>query len=110
MLGMLVSTQYFGRYWRWDPKEIGGLCVALWLIALVALQRFSHISDRGSMLLCVGGNVVVSMAWFGANIIDNHQTMQVHGTASGWPLAALLGIQLCILILDFACPHKAAGS
>lgn len=98
MLGLPLSQQYFGRYWRWDPKEIGGLCVAIWLIALAAMQRYRRMSDRGTIFMCLGANVIVTLAWFGAGIIDYNQKMHGHRTANCWPLAVFLGIQLCFLI------------
>jgi ABC-type transport system involved in cytochrome c biogenesis permease subunit len=110
ILGMPVSRQLFGAYWRWDPKEIGGVSVALWLIDLVVMQRFMHLSDRASMRMCLGANLVVSLAWFGAGIMDHNR--KTHGGAMTpyWPLALFLGIQLCILMLDLARPHEEAQS
>jgi hypothetical protein len=110
MIGLPLSKQLFDRYWRWDPKEIGALCVAVWLIALAAMQRFRRLSDRGLMLMCIGGNVVVSLAWFGASIIDYNQRMQGHGTANYWPLAVFLGIQLCFLMVGLAPSHEVPES
>jgi ABC-type transport system involved in cytochrome c biogenesis permease subunit len=97
--GTFVSKQYFGRYWSWDPKEIGGLCVALWLMALAARQRFGQTSDRGTMLLCLGGNILVSLAWFGAGIMVAQQRTHRYGMGSYWPLAVFLAIQLGFLLL-----------
>ena len=34
---MLWSRQNLGRYWDWDPKEIGGLCASAWLVAWVVI-------------------------------------------------------------------------
>ena len=65
LLGMLWSRQNLGRYWGWDPKEIGGLCASAWLVALVVLQRYGRLRDRALMLLGIGGSTVVSLAWLG---------------------------------------------
>jgi ABC-type transport system involved in cytochrome c biogenesis permease subunit len=110
MVGLPVSQQLFGRFWRWDPKEIGALCAAVWLIVLVAMQRFGRLSDRGLMLMCIGGNVVVSLAWFGAGIIDYNLRMHGGVTANYWPLAVFLGIQLCFLMAGLAPSHKVPES
>ena len=29
-LGAWWSHRYLGRWWGWDPKEIGGICVLAW--------------------------------------------------------------------------------
>jgi hypothetical protein len=108
LLGIPLSKQYFGRYWRWDPKEIGALGVSVWLIALAATQRFGQISDRAAMLLCVGGNVVVSLAWFGAGIMDYNRRM--HGLGNYWPLAIFLGIQFCFLTMGMVPARERAES
>ena len=112
MLGMPVSKQYFGRYWRGDPKEIGGLCVSVWLIALAVMQRFGKISDRAMMLMCIGGNVIVSLAWFGAGIIDSSPRMQGYGIGSPFAvfLVVFLGIHLCFLMMGLAPAAEAAES
>jgi hypothetical protein len=93
LLGTLVCKQMFGRYWLWDAREIGALGVISWLVALVAMQRFGRQDGRGTMLVSIGGNIIVSLAWFGANLLVRH--------ASGnyWPLALFIGIQIPFLIL-----------
>ena len=102
MLGMIWTKQHWGRYWGWDPREIGGLCVAVWLIALTAMQRFGQKSDRAAMLLCIGGNVIVSLAWFGAAIIANGPGRQGYGMGHYWPLAVFLGLQFFFLLMGMA--------
>jgi hypothetical protein len=110
MAGLPVSKQLFGSYWQWDPKEIGGLCVIVWFVGLAAAQRFRKMSDRGTMLLCIGGNVVVSLAWFGAGIIDYNQRMHGRGTANYWPLAVFVGIQFCFLLMGLKPSREARES
>jgi len=58
--------------------------MAFWLI-----QRFGHVSHHVTMLLCIVGNVIVSLAWFGTGTV-------AHGSGMGgyWPLDALLGVHL----------------
>lgn len=108
MLGMIWSKQNWGRYWGWDPKEIGALCVALWLIALTAMPRLGLISDRVIMLMCIGGNVIVSLAWFGAGIIAGGRGMHGVGMGSRWLLAVFLGINVCFLMMGFAPARETA--
>lgn len=106
LIGLPVSKQLFGRFWRWNPKEIGALGAAVWLIALVAMQRLDRFSTRSLMLMCVGANVVVSLAWFGAGILDYNLRMHGHATANYWALAVFLGLNLCFLIGGLVPSHE----
>ena len=114
LLGMLWSRQNLGRYWGWDPKEIGGLCASAWLVALVVLQRYGRLRDRAVMLLAIGGSTVVSLAWFGGNLWYNyqynHQRLRAYGSETGWLLAVLLGIHLVFLVMGMTPAREARES
>jgi hypothetical protein len=110
LLGMLWSRQNWGRYWGWDPKEIGGLCASAWLVALVVMQRYGRLRDRAVMLLGMGGSTVVSLAWFGSNLLDNHWRLRADGSEAGWLLAVLLGIHLVFFVIGIAPTREAAES
>ena len=110
-LGMVWSRQNLGRYWGWDPREIGGLAASVWLAALVVLQRSDRLRDRAVMLLGIGGSLVVSLAWFGGDLWysyqHNHERLHAYGTATGCLLAVLLGIHLVFLVLGMT-PTRSA--
>lgn len=89
----------FNKNWGWDPKEIGGLCASAWLVALVVMQRYGRLRDRAMMLLGIGGSTVVSLAWFGGYLWDNHRRLHGYGSETGWLLAVLLGIHLLFLVM-----------
>jgi hypothetical protein len=110
LLGMLWSRQNLGRYWGWDPKEIGGLCASAWLVALVVMQRYGRLRDRAVMLLGIGGSTVVNLAWFGGNLWDNHRRLRPYGSESGWLLAVLLGIHLVFLVMGTTPAREARKS
>jgi hypothetical protein len=110
LLGMLWSRQNWGRYWNWDPKEIGGLCASAWLVALVVMQRYGGLRDRAVMLLGIGGSTVVSLAWFGGNLLDNHWRPRAYGSETGWLLAVLLGIHLVFLVMGMTPAREARES
>jgi len=92
LLGMLWSEENRGRYLSGDPREIGALCAAGWLVALWMVQRFGQVSEQVLMLLCVGGSMIVSLAWFGAGTLAHG-----HGMAGYWPLDVLVGVHLLVL-------------
>ena len=110
LLGMLWSRQNLGRYWGWDPKEIGALCASAWLVALVVLQRYGRLRDRAVMLLGIGGSTVVNLAWFGGNLWDNHRRLRAYGSETGWLLAVLLGIHLVFLVMGMTPAREARES
>jgi hypothetical protein len=96
ILGMLWTREEWGRYWAWDSKEIGGLCVVVWLICFVSLHKLRRLTAHRLLLMSIGGNIVVSLAWFGANLINS-------GTPGNWRflLAAVL-FHLAILLVGLA--------
>jgi hypothetical protein len=108
VLAMVWCHQHYGKYFLGDPKEAGGLGVAIWFVVLSVMQR-RRVSERAIMLMCLGGNLMVNLAWFGAGILDASQRMPA-GAAGYWPLAfaVLLGIQILFLVMGLApAPEKA---
>jgi hypothetical protein len=96
VLGLFVSQRFYGRYWSWDPREIGGLCVVGWLTGGAFILRRGY--DRLAMLMSVGGNVVVALAWFHAGLVATHPRQNV------WPwwLDLFIGINVLFLIMGLA--------
>jgi hypothetical protein len=94
LLGMFWSAENRGRYLTGDPREIGALCTAVWLIAVWLIQQFGQVSNRITMPLCIGSSMMVSLAWFGAGALAHG-----HGMAGYWPLDVLLGVQLVFLVM-----------
>jgi hypothetical protein len=95
LLGMLWSRRHLDRYWEGDPRAIGCLCALLWLVAVWGIQRFGHVADRGTMLMCIGGNIIVSLAWFGPHMVK----IRGYGMGSYWPLEVFLGVHVVFLAL-----------
>jgi ABC-type transport system involved in cytochrome c biogenesis permease subunit len=73
ILGMAWAKTTWGRYWAWDAKEIGGLCVIAWLVVYLLAHRFFKGSARGILTISMLGNIVVSLAWFGPPLNGLHQ-------------------------------------
>jgi len=90
LLGFLWSGQNHGHYIVGDPREIGGIGEVLWLAAFWTIQRSRRAGSRITMLLSISGNLVVSVAWFGAGALT-------HGPRSFWLLNLLIGIHLLFL-------------
>jgi hypothetical protein len=110
LFAMLWSRQNLGRYlWTGGAREIGCICASVWLIALLLIQKSGRVSQRAIMLMCVGGNVIVALAWFGTVIISSHS--EPHGRQFGiisWTLAIFLAFHLFFLGLG-AAPARATA-
>ena len=70
VLGGIWADQSWGRFWGWDPKENGALLIVIWCIILLHAKFWGKIRDRGLALGAVFGAIVVSLAWFGVNLLN----------------------------------------
>jgi len=68
VLGGIWADQSWGRFWGWDPKENGALLIVLWN-AVILHARGRYAGDRGLMAMCVFGNVITALSWFGVNML-----------------------------------------
>jgi hypothetical protein len=93
VLGALWAKEHWGRYWGWDMKEIGGLAVLSWLLLLLAVQCRS-VGVHATMILGIGGNIVVALAWFGVNLVGP-------GAASAfrYPFCCFIGLNLVAFVV-----------
>jgi hypothetical protein len=101
VLGIIWSSGESGRFWGWDVKEIAAVCVIVWLLFFMAAQRSRKITGRGVMLLTILGNVVATLAWFGANILSN---MHGYGTSGVLMFAIGTCLNLAFLLVGLAPP------
>ena len=109
VLAMVWCHQHYGKYLMGDAKEAGAFGVVIWFMVLSVMQR-RRMSERATILMCLGGNIMVSLAWFGAGLLEASRKMQA-GTESHWPLAfaVFLGIQILFLVMGLAlAPEKVA--
>jgi hypothetical protein len=96
VLGALWAKEHFGRYWGWDIKEIGGLAVLSWLLLLLAVQCRS-VGVHATMILGIGGNIVVALAWFGVNLVGHGA--KSYGAALSYSLFSFIALNLVVLII-----------
>jgi len=69
ILGGIWADQSWGRFWGWDPKENGALLIVLWNAAILHARWGGLIRERGLAVMSVFGNIVVSLSWFGVNML-----------------------------------------
>jgi len=70
VLGGIWADQSWGRFWGWDPKENGALLIVIWCVILLHARQWGKIRDLGVALGSVFGGIVVSLAWFGVNLLN----------------------------------------
>ena len=69
ILGGIWADQSWGRFWGWDPKENGALLIVLWNAIILHSRWGGLIRERGLAVMCVFGNIVFSLSWFGVNML-----------------------------------------
>jgi cytochrome c biogenesis factor len=68
-LGGIWADQSWGRFWGWDPKENGALLIVLWNALVLHAHWGGMVRERGLAVMSVFGNIVVSLSWFGVNML-----------------------------------------
>jgi hypothetical protein len=97
VLGMFTHSHQ-GPIEEGDMRELGTFNVVLWYVVLSVMQRCGGIGERATMLLCIGGNVVVSLAWFGPTLMRD-AGMRFRGITPYVPLGLSLFTVLHLLFL-----------
>jgi ABC-type transport system involved in cytochrome c biogenesis permease subunit len=103
VLGALWARLEWGRYWAWDAKETGGFCVIVWSTLFLILHYFRQLSVRTLALTSLSGNIIVTVAWFGANVLSTLQSSAQ--TYPPWNLLLMLAaiaLHLIILLIGLA--------
>lgn len=97
LLGVIWWKQNHGAFLAGDLKEVGAVCVIVWFMILAVARQRRLMGERATMLMSVAGNMIVSLAWFGAGMFG-------HKVLGFWPLALaiFLGVHILFLIMGFA--------
>ena len=96
-LGILWSKAEQNVFWMGGPREVATLCAVLWLGGVVIAQESRRTSEVTMMRLRIAGNIVISLAWFGAGILSADPTLR--RCENYWPLAVFWGVHLLVLAL-----------
>jgi hypothetical protein len=96
-LGAWWARDHFGRWWAWDPRELGGVAVLGWSVLLLAGFRLRDASLPVLLLLGVMGNLVVALSWFGPVLIE---TQHSYGFSTmGMALGIVIAINIVALYM-----------
>lgn len=101
VLGIIWAKAEWGRYWAWDAKEIGAFAVIVWQICFLFAHRFASGTTRGISVMSVLGNIVVSLGWFGANLLSAGLHINGTGNYSLLLLAATVS-HFALFLIGFA--------
>lgn len=91
VLAMIWAKIEWSRYWAWDIKETGAFAVLLWQLFFLLMHRFPRITARAILTASLLGNIIVSLGWFGANLLSNGSRAYV---TPSYVLLVLLGVGL----------------
>lgn len=99
ILGGIWADQSWGRFWGWDPKENGAMLICLWLLFLIHGRLSGMVTTYGFAVGAVITNIVVSLAWFGVNLLN--VGLHSYGFTSNIALnlAAFAGFELLFIAI-----------
>jgi ABC-type transport system involved in cytochrome c biogenesis permease subunit len=99
ILGGIWADQSWGRFWGWDPKENGALLIVLWNALVLHARWGGLVRERGLAVMSVFGNVVVSLSWFGVNMLGVGLHSYGFMDRAFGPLMGFIAGQLVIMAL-----------
>ncbi|MHC5019772.1 MAG: cytochrome c biogenesis protein [Planctomycetota bacterium] len=88
ILGGVWAAESWGRYWGWDPKEVGALLAFLIYVAALHGRFAGWWHNFGLAVSAVMGFFGVLMAWIGVNILG--AGLHAYGFAEGGMLPVVL--------------------
>ena len=69
LLGAVWADQAWGRFWGWDPKEVGALMIILTYLVPLHLRYVGAVGPTGLAGWAVLGYLAVIWSWYGVNFI-----------------------------------------
>ncbi len=99
VLGGIWADQSWGRFWGWDPKENGALLIVIWCIIMLHAKHWGYVRNPGMALGSVFGAVVVSLAWFGVNLLNVGLHSYGFTTGAATKLFSYIGAELLFMLV-----------
>jgi hypothetical protein len=99
VLGAWWSHDNLGRWWGWDPREIGGACVLAWACVLLQCFRSRRSTPLAPVCMAVMGNMVVALAWFGPVLLGGLHSYGYAPPLIGMLLGGFLIAQILLVYL-----------
>lgn len=100
IMGGVWANDSWGRFWGWDPKENGALLICIWMLVVLHARLGGYIRERGMANMAVLGGVVVSMSWWGVNLLS--VGLHSYGFTSGVAMTLYIywGIEVLVLAMS----------
>jgi hypothetical protein len=103
ILAMFWAHREWGRFWDWDPKEIGALCVVVWMSGFLIAHCFRWVTARGLLVASLIGSNVVFLGWVAPALSPGlHAYVWFHGPWLLLLLFAILTLNCLLTILGLA--------
>jgi hypothetical protein len=99
ILGALWAHENMGRWWGWDNREIGGLCVLAWSCIMARAFTAKEASAQARICLAVISSQVVAVSWFEPFLPDGAPSHASSPTSIGMFLGAFLIVQMALVYL-----------
>ena len=68
-----------------------------WMIAFWRLQTFGRTSKRLTMLLCILGNMIISLAWFGTGRLAHGYGLESSALLNTWMAVHLVFLAVGVM-------------
>jgi hypothetical protein len=107
LLGCVWAKDHLGRFWSWDPREIGAAVVVIWETFLILLLM-ARVWEHRVILLSILGNGLVGFAWFATAWLADAQKVRAYGPRTDLQIAVI--IFALIQLLFFGLGFLPAGS
>lgn len=99
ILGAWWAHENMGRWWGWDAREIGGICVLAWACIMLRAFTAREASAQARICLAVVANQVVAVSWFEPFLPGGAHLYGSSPTSIGMFLGAFLVVQMLLVYL-----------
>lgn len=101
ILGGIWADQSWGRFWGWDPKENGALLIVLWQLFMIHGRLSGRFKDCLFASGLVINNIIVSLAWFGVNLLNVGLHSYGFTDSIAFNLALFAGIEIVFVLITY---------
>jgi hypothetical protein len=104
--GFTLGAVWFGQHpgarltGHSQAREWAAVIVGLWQLITLAIRRFSRSENSLRLLVCICGDAVGALGWFGPVYLDAKSGL--HFLTNSWPLQIFLGFHLLVIALALA--------
>ncbi len=110
LLGAVWADQVWGRFWGWDPKEVGALMIVLTYLIPLHLRYVGAVGPTGLAAWSVLGFLSVVWSWYGVNfILGAGLHAYAFGSGGQWIILPLAGAQVVFTTIQLIMIKRAVA-